>query len=82
MAPKKLNGKTLHEIINRDFKQVCSVMGWDYEQKMAEKEARNNPKQEDIKHGHSSPYGMTSEEELDELEKSNSALYSAIINWN
>ena len=71
MAPKKLNGKTLHEIINRDFKQKM------------EKEARNNPKQEDdIKHGHSSPYGMTSKEELDELEKSNPALYSAIINWN
>lgn len=38
--------------------------------------------EKELKNHYSSPYGLTSPEELDELEKTNPLLYSAIVNWN
>ncbi len=79
---EKIN--SIHEIINGDLKTTYSVLGLDYEKMMREKEEKENPKpkEEKIHYGHSSPYGLTSDEELEEISKTNPSLYAALINWN
>ncbi len=59
-------------------------MGLDYEKMMREEEAKENlkPKEENPKDGLSTPYGYTSQEELDQIAKTNPSLYMALVSWN
>lgn len=49
-----------------------------------EKEEKENPKpkEENLKDGLSTPYGYTSQEELDQIAKTNPSLYMALVSWN
>jgi len=51
---------------------------------MRGKEEKNNPKlkEEKSKDGLSTPYGYTSQEELDQIAKTNPSLYMPLVSWN